>query len=199
MLQHAAQMGALQHILVALTIRFEEIPRVRLQDRVVVLQESEDFYRITVRYGFIEVPDLQNDLQQARTFGCPIDLSRAIFFAVRYIVVPNQKKPALERWRVLLFRFLNRNAVRAVDLFHLPIDRFVEVDRQVAISSVLRLDVPSQCVGFALFRDALAQCWRVVSAARRATLDSCLGFSSAIVAADADSDCVRAILFPESV
>jgi KUP system potassium uptake protein len=133
MLQHAAQMGAIQQILVALTIRFEEIPRVRLQDRVVVFQESEDFYRITVRYGFIEVPDLQNDLQQARAFGCPIDLSRAIFFAARDIVVPNQKKPALARWRVLLFGFLIRNAVRAVDLFHLPIDRFVEVDRQVAI------------------------------------------------------------------
>jgi len=133
MLQHAAQMGAIQQILVALTIRFEEIPRVRLQDRVVLLQESEDFYRITVRYGFIEVPDLQNDLQRARAFGCPIDLSRAIFFAARDIVVPNQKKPALARWRVLLFGFLIRNSVRAVDLFHLPIDRFVEVDRQVAI------------------------------------------------------------------
>jgi len=132
MVQHAAQMGAIQKVLVALTVHFEEVPRVRLPDRLVVQQVSEDFWRITVRYGFIEVPDLQIDLQQT-TVACPIDLSNAIFFAARDIVVAKQGKPALARWRVLLFGFLLRNAVRAVDLFHLPIDRFVEVDRQVEI------------------------------------------------------------------
>jgi KUP system potassium uptake protein len=132
MVEHAAQIGAIQKILVALTVHFEEIPRVRLPDRLVVEQVSEDFWRIAVRYGFIEVPDLQIDLQLT-SVGCPIDLSRAIFFAARDIVVANRDKPALARWRVLLFAFLLRNAVRAVDLFHLPIDRFVEVDRQIEI------------------------------------------------------------------
>jgi KUP system potassium uptake protein len=132
MVQHAAQMGAIQKVLVALTVHFEEVPRVRLPDRLVVQEVSEDFWRITVRYGFIEVPDLQIDLQQT-SVACPIDLSHAIFFAARDIVVAKQDKPTLARWRVLLFGFLLRNAVRAVDLFHLPIDRFVEVDRQVEI------------------------------------------------------------------
>ena len=132
MVQHAAQMGAIQKVLVALTVHFEEVPRVRLPNRLVVQQVSEDFWRITVRYGFIEVPDLQIDLQQT-SVACPIDLSHAIFFAARDIVVAKQDKPTLARWRVLLFGFLLRNAVRAVDLFHLPIDRFVEVDRQVEI------------------------------------------------------------------
>ncbi|MBL6938504.1 MAG: hypothetical protein ISS15_02800 [Alphaproteobacteria bacterium] len=37
------------------------------------------------------------------------------------------------RWRVLLFAFLYRNAVKVVDRFSLPLNRVVEVARQIDV------------------------------------------------------------------
>jgi KUP system potassium uptake protein len=39
----------------------------------------------------------------------------------------------MPRWRVSLFAFLYRNAVKAVDRFNLPSENFVEIGRQIEV------------------------------------------------------------------
>ena len=133
MARHVRDFGALQETLVSMTVRFEEVPRVPLAERVEVQQIARGFWHVTVHFGFVEVPNLPAALACARDRGCPADLNTAIYFGARDEVVRSPTTPRLAGWRRMLFGFLYRNALRTVDRFDLPAERFVEVGRQIAL------------------------------------------------------------------
>jgi KUP system potassium uptake protein len=131
--EHVTQIGAIHETLSALTVHFEEVPRVRPESRLEVVQLAENFWQLTVRYGFVEIPDLPAALRQAKTVGCPIDLEHAIYFGERDEVVCRKGRAKLARWRIPLFAFMFRNAVHAVDRFNIPSAKYVEMCRRVEI------------------------------------------------------------------
>ncbi len=133
MIRHVAQIGALPQTVIALTVRFAEIPRVDLTDRLELVRVFQEFWRLTVHYGFVEIPDLPSALRVAKDLGCPVDLDNAVYFGEHDAVVPDKTAGRLLRWRSLLFAFLFRNSVRAVDLFNLPPSNFLEIGRQIEI------------------------------------------------------------------
>ena len=133
MVRHIAEMGALHAKLVSLTVQFEQVPRVGLSERVRVEQVFADFWHISVRWGFMDVPDLSAALFCARAHGCTVDFDHALFFGARDEVIAGHKDRQLPFWRRMLFAFLYRNAVRTVDRFNLPPDRFIEVGRQIEV------------------------------------------------------------------
>ena len=55
----------LQETLVSLSIAFEEVPRVEHGCRASVREVAPGFWHVTVRYGFVEVPELQSALAAA--------------------------------------------------------------------------------------------------------------------------------------
>ncbi|HML09780.1 MAG TPA: KUP/HAK/KT family potassium transporter [Stellaceae bacterium] len=132
-IQQAEQFGSLPETLVALSFSFEETPRVAPDKRLELQELFEGFWHITVHYGFVEVPNLPAVLHTAKLHGCPIDLSHAVYFATRDRVIRDRKNRHLWRWQVPVFSFLFRNSVRAVDLFNLPPQNFVELSRQVEL------------------------------------------------------------------
>jgi KUP system potassium uptake protein len=132
MIQHVAQMGALPKTMIALTVKFEDVPRV-WSERLELDHVFDDFWHMTVHYGFIEIPDLPAALDAAKHLGCPVDLSNACYFAARDQLVRSAGSGRFRNWWVPLFAFMYRNAVRAVDLFNLPPENFVEVARQLEI------------------------------------------------------------------
>ena len=131
--EHIKQFGAVQDTLIALTVKFEQIPRASEGDRLEVAQLSERFWHVTVRYGFVEVPNLPAALRQAKDFGCPIDLDNAIYFGERDDVVRRKRGSHIARWRLPLFAFMFRNSVRAYDRFNIPPHKFIEIERQIEI------------------------------------------------------------------
>ena len=133
MIQHVSQIGALPQTVIALTVKFEEIPRVSLSDRLELVRFFEGFWHLTVHYGFVEIPDLPSTLRAAKDLGCPVDLDNAVYFGAHDEVVRGEPRGRLLRWRLPLFAFLFRNSVRAVDLFNLPPPNFVEIGRQIEI------------------------------------------------------------------
>jgi KUP system potassium uptake protein len=131
--EHVAQMRALYETAIALTVKFEDIPRVAPHDRIELTKLAEGFWHITVHFGFVQVPDIPAALRQARDRGCPIDLDDAIYFGARDAVVCSKRRRWLVRASLRLFTLMFRNSVRAVDLFNIPSERFVEVGRQIEI------------------------------------------------------------------
>ena len=133
MIQHVSQIGALPQTVVALTVKFEEVPRVSLANRLELVRVFEGFWHLTVHYGFVEIPDLPSTLRAAKDLGCPVDLDNAVYFGAHDAVVPGKTGGRLLRCRLMLFAFLFRNSVRAVDLFNLPPPNFLEIGRQIEI------------------------------------------------------------------
>jgi KUP system potassium uptake protein len=132
-IEHVAQMRALYETVIALTVKFEDIPRVLPRDRIELTELAQGFWHITAHFGFVQIPDIPAALRQAKVRGCPIDLEDAIYFSARDAVVCSKRRSWLVRTRLRLFMLMFRNSVRAVDLFNLPPKNFVEVGRQIEI------------------------------------------------------------------
>lgn len=132
MLRHVEDMGALPAQLATLTVRFVQAPRVNDGKRVSVDHVARNFWHITAHFGFVEIPDLLEVLDHAHGLGCQLDMKTARFYAAHDEVRPALKpERLLSGWRRMVFAFMYRNAVRAVDRFNLPTRHFVEIGRQI--------------------------------------------------------------------
>jgi KUP system potassium uptake protein len=133
MIRHVAQMKALQQTVVSLSVNFDETPRVAEADRLAMEHIADGLWHVTVRFGFVENPDLAEALALAARNGCPLNLDDAVYFASRDEVVRSKTRPRLSAWRRGLFGLMYRNAVRTPDRFDLPTARFLEISRQVEV------------------------------------------------------------------
>jgi KUP system potassium uptake protein len=133
LVRHVAQIKALQETVVSLTVNFENYPRVQQSERAEVEKIAEGLWHVTVRFGFVEMPNVAEALACAQEKGCRINLDDAVYFASHDDVVRSLSRPRLAAWRRVLFAMMYRNAVRAPDRFDLPADKFLEVGRQIAL------------------------------------------------------------------
>jgi KUP system potassium uptake protein len=130
---HAHYTGVLPARTIALSIRFENTPRVIGPKCSVVEKLAEGVWLIAARFGFFEIPDLRAALNNARGLDTPIDFECALFVAARDLIVPRAHSPAMQGWRVALFAFLYRNSAKIVDRFNLPPDRVIEIARLIEV------------------------------------------------------------------
>jgi KUP system potassium uptake protein len=121
---------ALHQRVVFMTVITEDIPRVPARDRVVVEGLAEGFYRITVRYGFFQEPDIPKVLRLCKAFGLEFEMMDTSFFLGRETLIPSVH-PEMAEWRERLFVVMSRNAVSATDFFRIPAGRVVELGVQV--------------------------------------------------------------------
>jgi KUP system potassium uptake protein len=129
--EYVRNIGSLHKSVIALSIRFEDQPRI-LQNRCNVEPIIDSVWRVTLRYGFIEIPHIQRDLQKVPDLAAELDMRHVVFFASRDLVKPDRHS-LLTKWWLGIFAFLYRNAVRATDRFNLPQDRTVEIVHLVTL------------------------------------------------------------------
>src|SRR5665213_4443286 len=117
---------------VIMTIKTVDRPRASAEERVSVAPFSGSFIRITVRFGFMETPNLPKALAIARKEGFVFDIMSTTFFLSRRSLklAPTRTMPL---WQDKLFILLARNADDASTYFRLPTDRVVEIGTQVLV------------------------------------------------------------------
>ena len=115
-----------------LTIESDPMPRVDPADRVRVEAISETFYRIVLRFGFMETPNVPQALGIARKLGWQFDVMSTTFFLSRRTLRPAVTS-TMPYWQDLLFITLARSANDATDYFQVPTERVVEVGTQVRV------------------------------------------------------------------
>jgi KUP system potassium uptake protein len=117
---------------VILTIESAPTPRIDDAERVRLEQLSETFSRVTLRFGFMESPNVPKALAIARRLGWQFDIMSTSFFLSRRALKPAAHS-GMPRWQDLLFIRLSRSANDATDYFQIPTGRVVEVGTQVTI------------------------------------------------------------------
>jgi KUP system potassium uptake protein len=117
---------------VILTIETAPTPTVDLATRVKMEPISEKFRRVTLRFGFMEQPNVPKALGVARKLGWQFDIMATSFFVSRRSLKPAAKS-SMPRWQDHLFIALSRSANDATDYFQIPTGRVVEVGTQVSI------------------------------------------------------------------
>ena len=117
---------------VFLTVLVEDVPRVPAKDRVLLEGLAEGFYRLTVRYGFSQEPNIPKALRLCKAFGLEFDVMTTSFFLGRETLIP-RINPHMAQWREKLFVVMSRTAVSATDFFKIPPNRVVELGTQVQL------------------------------------------------------------------
>jgi KUP system potassium uptake protein len=117
---------------VLLTISGEDIPFVPDEERIIIENLEQGFFRITARYGFIETPNVLQILSLCHDKGLGIDAKTASFFIGRETLVPSHK-PDLSPWQERIFLVMFRNASSPIQFFNIPPGRVVELGAQFEI------------------------------------------------------------------
>ncbi|GAA0755109.1 potassium transporter Kup [Ideonella azotifigens] len=115
-----------------LTVKFEEVPRVPIGERVRVTHLVKGFWRVEMSYGFMDEPDIPTALEQCASQGLTIDQGATSYFLSREIVVPTPGS-GMAHWRESLFATMSRNAGSVAEFFKLPHGCVVELGTRVQI------------------------------------------------------------------
>jgi KUP system potassium uptake protein len=119
---------------VFLTVEITDEPWVPFEKRVSVFKLGHGCWRMIIRYGFMNEPDVVRALEIAGTLGLEFDMMTTSFFLSREMVVP---VPTIESgmplWRERVFAAMARNATNAADYFKLPANRVIELGTKVEI------------------------------------------------------------------
>jgi len=117
---------------ILLTVRIEDVPYVTAEKRLETKDYGAGFYRVVLRYGFMEEIDVPAALAQLKQIGAQCKMMDTSFFLARQTLLASSR-PGMAIWREKLFAWMLRNAESAMEFFKLPTNRVIELGSQVEI------------------------------------------------------------------
>ena len=118
---------------VFLTIEFRDVPWIPFDERIVCERMGGNCWRVRVRYGFMNRPDVTRALEHCGALGLDIDPMQTSYFISRQRVVPSAGPGGMALWRERIFAAMARNAGNISDYFNIPTNRVVELGTRVLI------------------------------------------------------------------
>ena len=118
---------------VFLTVETLNVPYAPKDKRLKIDAIGDEFYRVVVKFGFMETPDVPQALMHSCDRGGPFfDPMETTYFASRETIVASARR-GMPVWRDKLFAVMHRNAAPADQFFRIPGNRLVELGAQVEI------------------------------------------------------------------
>jgi len=117
---------------VLLTVETLRAPMALAEERVSLERLTPGFTRLTLRFGFMETPNVSRALGQARQAGLKFDVMATTFFLARkrFVVVGPF---GIGRIFDQIYAFLSRLSADPTEYYHLPRNRVVELGERTAI------------------------------------------------------------------
>jgi KUP system potassium uptake protein len=115
-----------------LTVQFKDVPWVSEDERIQLEELGNSFWRVTVNFGFVDVPDVPRALKGCEQYGLSIPHFQTSYFLSRESIVSTSGGGMLQ-WRERLFSAMTRNASGVVEFFRLPDNAVIELGTRVQI------------------------------------------------------------------
>ena len=116
-----------------LTVDTLNVPYAPKGERLKITSIGDDFYRVLIKFGFMETPDVPQALMQScDQCDLAFDPMDTTYFASRETIVAGHHR-GMPVWRDKLFALMHRNAAPATGFFRIPGNRLVELGAQVEI------------------------------------------------------------------
>jgi KUP system potassium uptake protein len=116
---------------VFLVVDTANVPHVHTE-RAKVENLGAGFFRVTLRYGFMEEPNVPQALAALGEQGLEFKHLETTYFLGRETLIPSNK-PGMALWREHIFTVMHRNARTATSFFCLPPNRVVELGAQIEL------------------------------------------------------------------
>jgi KUP system potassium uptake protein len=134
MVWHVRNNRSLHQHVVALNVQVRPIPWVDPDGRLSIEKLGDDFWRLTVRYGFMERPDIPTAIAAADSkYRCALQLNDMTYYVGHETVLHRLDGHGLPLWLEIIFAFMLRNSAQTAGFFNLPRDGVVEIGRQIEI------------------------------------------------------------------
>jgi KUP system potassium uptake protein len=133
LLRHIEHNRVLHEKVALLTFVSDRRPRVPFAERHSVQRLGHGFYRIQVRLGFMQTPDIPLTLLNCSRLGFDADLDHRNYYVAHETIVRRETGCSMGPIAFAIFSFLNRVSSRAPDFFKIPQDAIIEVGFRVEI------------------------------------------------------------------
>ena len=118
---------------VFLTVQIRDVPWVAFEERVTCERLGHGCWRVRVRYGFMNRPDVTSALELCGALGLQLEPMETSFFLSRQKIVPTEGGAGMALWRDRVFAAMARNAGNVTDYFNIPANRVIELGTRVQI------------------------------------------------------------------
>jgi KUP system potassium uptake protein len=115
-----------------LKVSIEDVPQVDEAKRVEIEDLGQGFYRIILRFGFMQDMNVPEALARIDRCGLPFRMMETSFFLSRQTPLASNVR-GMALWRERLFAWMMRNAESPMEFFALPANRVVEMGSQIKI------------------------------------------------------------------
>ncbi len=115
------------------TIKSASVPHVADEDRATCHKIDDSFTEITLKYGFIEIPNVPNDLVRCIPKDQPMLNPMLTSYFVGRNVLTASRDEGLPFWQDIILIFLQRNAHNPAEFFQIPSNRIVTLGGQLVI------------------------------------------------------------------
>jgi KUP system potassium uptake protein len=133
LLHHVEHNHVLHEYVVLLTIVPTGRPTVPVHERLETADLGHGFYRLIAHVGFMQRPDIAAYMRGGARRGLEFCTGDVHYFVPHEMVRRRRHHSALSAPVWAAFSFMNRNALRLPDFFHLPPKKVLELGLQVDI------------------------------------------------------------------
>jgi len=124
--------GVLHECVILATVVMEPVPKIDPDERIELKALDAGFYRLVLRYGFMQGPNVPSDLADCAELGLPLDLDQIHYF-IGHVDTLARKRHGMALWRDRLFTLMANNTQDVTAFYHVPIAQSMKVGLQVGI------------------------------------------------------------------
>ena len=118
---------------ILVTVVIEPTPRTSGEERLELKELDAGVYRVFLRYGFMQSPNIPSELSACAKLGLSLDMEHVHYILGDVDPLPGRKRDGMALWRDKLFVYLARNTQPATATYHIPIAQTMRVGLHVGI------------------------------------------------------------------
>lgn len=125
--------GVLHEKAILATVVIEPVPKVDHEERIELTTLDAGFYRLVLRYGFMQTPNIPSELAACADLGLTFDLDQVHYFIGHVDLLAGRKLRGMASWRDKLFTIMANNTLDATAFYQIPSAQVMKVGLQVGI------------------------------------------------------------------
>jgi len=125
--------GILYERVILVTVVIEPVPTTSRDERIELTELGSGFYRVVLRYGFMQTPNIPSELDACAKLGLQLEMDKIHYIIGQVDMLAGRKRHGMALWRDKLFVLLARNTQDATAAYHIPAAQTMMVGLQVGI------------------------------------------------------------------
>lgn len=131
--QLVRHVGVLPETVLLVTVLIEKTSRVDLAERIEYTPLAEGFSRVVLHYGYMQQPNVPQELYRLKEQGLSIDLSKISYFIGQVDMLAGRRQKGMVAWRDRLFVWMARNTSDMTTSYHIPIEQAMTIGLYMGI------------------------------------------------------------------